>query len=276
MSSALRVAEIWIYPVKSCHGISLEASELLPTGLRWDRHWMIVRPDGSMLTQREKPQMARLLLSLKNDQISMQTPSGLIELAMKPGVRPERTRKVRVWNDDVEAGVEPDARLHAYLSDVIGEPVELVGVAQGFHRQVTEAKVLLDQPVRFADQQPLMIATRASLRELNNRMDEEIPIHRFRPNLVLEDESGAAFAEDGWSTIQLPGARIEIRQRVARCPITTIDQDEGRKISAEPLKTLAGFRRDKNKVYFGVHAFSKEGGHVSVGDGVRAFGVGSL
>lgn len=274
--SFLRVAELWIYPVKSCHGISLASSELLTSGLKWDRQWMVVRPDGSMITQREKPQMARIRFILEKNQILMQTPSGPVALTLRPGVAAPSTRRVRVWNDEVLAGVEPEARLHAHLSDVIGEPAQIVGVSQGFDRQVTESKVRLDQPVGFADQQPLMIATMASLRELNSRLGEPVPMRRFRPNVILEDESGVAFAEDGWRLLELPQARIEVRGRVARCPITTIDQDEGVKVSAEPLKTLAGFRRDNNKVYFGVHAFSKESGQISVGDRVRAFGVGGL
>ena len=47
-----------IYPVKSCRGIALDAATLGDTGLSDDRHWMMVRPNGRFVTQRELPRMA--------------------------------------------------------------------------------------------------------------------------------------------------------------------------------------------------------------------------
>ena len=48
-----------IYPVKSCRGIALAERAASPrTGLADDRHWMLVRPNGRFVTQRELPRMA--------------------------------------------------------------------------------------------------------------------------------------------------------------------------------------------------------------------------
>ncbi|MCK5002938.1 MAG: MOSC domain-containing protein [Gammaproteobacteria bacterium] len=41
-----------------------------------------------------------------------------------------------------------------------------------------------------------MLTTQASLDDLNSRMDENIPMARFRPNLVVA--GCEAFAEDEW------------------------------------------------------------------------------
>ena len=60
----MEISELYTYPVKSLAGISLETAELERTGLRHDRQWMVVEPDGTFMTQREFPQMALIELSL--------------------------------------------------------------------------------------------------------------------------------------------------------------------------------------------------------------------
>ena len=47
-----------IYPIKSLAGISLTESVVGSRGLRYDRRWMLVTPEGKFLTQREYPAMA--------------------------------------------------------------------------------------------------------------------------------------------------------------------------------------------------------------------------
>lgn len=41
-----RVSGLHIYPFKGCRGIALEAARLTSTGLAFDRHWVVVHPDG--------------------------------------------------------------------------------------------------------------------------------------------------------------------------------------------------------------------------------------
>ena len=52
------ITDLNVYPVKSCRGTALAAAEVAPTGLLHDRHWMLVRPKGRFVTQRERPRMA--------------------------------------------------------------------------------------------------------------------------------------------------------------------------------------------------------------------------
>ena len=47
------IGALWVFPIKSCAGISVTEARLLPTGLEWDRAWMVVDPDGQFITQRE-------------------------------------------------------------------------------------------------------------------------------------------------------------------------------------------------------------------------------
>ena len=55
-----QIAQLMIYPVKSCAGVAVTEAVLLGTGLQWDRHWMVVDADGLFVSQRE---CARIALS---------------------------------------------------------------------------------------------------------------------------------------------------------------------------------------------------------------------
>ena len=54
-----QIDQLWIYPIKSCAGIVVPEAELTATGLRWDRHWMVVDAQSEFLTQRDHPRMAQ-------------------------------------------------------------------------------------------------------------------------------------------------------------------------------------------------------------------------
>ena len=56
-----RLQAISIYPVKAARREDLEAARLSDRGLVGDREWMVTRPDGTFLSQRTHPQLARLL-----------------------------------------------------------------------------------------------------------------------------------------------------------------------------------------------------------------------
>ena len=56
MSAA--ITGIFTYPVKSCRGIPHAHAQLAATGFVGDRHWMLVRPNGRFVTQRELPHLA--------------------------------------------------------------------------------------------------------------------------------------------------------------------------------------------------------------------------
>ena len=39
---------LWVFPVKSCAGISVQQAVLTPTGLAFDRAWMVVDAEGQV------------------------------------------------------------------------------------------------------------------------------------------------------------------------------------------------------------------------------------
>jgi uncharacterized protein len=52
-----RVEQLWIYPVKSLAGRSVEAAEVEPSGLSGDRAWAAVGSDGAVLRAKDEPAM---------------------------------------------------------------------------------------------------------------------------------------------------------------------------------------------------------------------------
>ena len=53
-----RVEQLWIYPVKSLAGRSVEVAEVEPSGLSGDRAWAAAGSDGAVLRAKDEPAMA--------------------------------------------------------------------------------------------------------------------------------------------------------------------------------------------------------------------------
>ena len=89
-----------------------------------------------------------------------------------------------------------------------------------------------------------MLLGEATLDDLNSRLDVQLPMNRFRPNLVASRSE--AFAEDGWKRIRIGDAIFRSTKPSERCVITTVEQSTGEFTGKEPLKTLATYRVAKN------------------------------
>jgi uncharacterized protein YcbX len=103
-----------------------------------------------------------------------------------------------------------------------------------------------DEVVSFADGYPLMVLGESSLSDLNTRLDDPVPMNRFRPNLVVEGST--AFAEDDWDSVTIGEASFHSTKLCARCVMTTIVQAKGKSTGKEPLKTLASYRSAKDVI----------------------------
>jgi hypothetical protein len=57
------VEQLWIYPVKSLAGTTIEVVDIGPAGLRGDRAWAAVGEDGAVLRAKDEPAMATVVAS---------------------------------------------------------------------------------------------------------------------------------------------------------------------------------------------------------------------
>jgi len=278
------LSEINIYPIKSCRGISLAEAIVEERGLQFDRRWMLVDENNRFLTQREYPVMATMDVDVRfqPDGLVVATPEKeplYIPTATGPDFL--NTEEVVVWNSTVEALVLP-SYVDEFFSDVLRAKVRLVFMPDGSRRAVNPRFDRGNDVVSFADGYPLMALGESSHAELNSRLDDPLPMNRFRPNLVV---SGAEpFAEDNWVRVRVGEVEFRSTKPCERCVITTVNQARGEFDGKDPLRTLATYRLAKevmpdrldalgvspNGVLFGQNLIAdKHGGTIRVGDEVE-------
>lgn len=267
---------------------------------------MVVREsNGKFLTQRQKSDLALVETCLpdsmlRNNQADSEeapflklTAPGMSPLMVPLASRAKAvTRNVTVWEWTGPALDEGDEAAQ-WFSQYLGLPTRLVRhlgaeeEAQGLG--LGEAAVRLTDPAfaegyetRFTDGFPSLLATEASLADLNSRMAVPLPMCRFRPNIILSGTS--PWEEDQWSSVVVQGQDsaldLDLVKPCSRCKVPTINQDTGEE-GDEPLATLGTFRsgellgwNKQNKswthdVFFGWNVVNRQAGRIRVGDKVE-------
>lgn len=260
-----------VYPVKSCRGIALQRADVVRTGLAAgsvrDREWMVVDAGGRFVTQREQPPLALVETTLVDGRLQLQVPR-------QPPFTPDNEGPVRdvvVWRAQVRGRDGGDHAAQA-LSRYLGQAVRLVRFDDSCPRRVNPTYARTTKATTlYADGYPVLVIGQASLDDLNARMagqgSPELPMNRFRPNIVVNGL--AAYEEDHVDTLAIGEIVLKLVKPCTRCEITTTDQATGHRL-LEPLRTLAGYRRDDRfgGVTFGMNAIvvKGDGGALRVGD----------
>ena len=262
----MKVSAIYIYPIKSCRGISVPSADVETRGLAEDRRFMLIDAKGRFVTQREHPRMALIDVQRDDGGYRVAAP-GQPPLHVPRAARGGSERKVKIWRDTVQAtlvGEEADVRFSQYL----GFECRLVHMENHQHRPVTNESAAFDDEVSFADAAPLLLISTASLAELNGRLAAPVTMRRFRPNVVVD--ANTPFAEDAWKSIAIGAAELAVAWPCSRCVLTTIDPESGVWDSrGEPLETLKTYRRVGPHVMFGQNLIPRRFGAIRVGDAVR-------
>jgi uncharacterized protein len=276
MVDSISITGLFYYPIKSCKGLQLSHAELDERGIKGDRSFMIVTPEGRFLTQRELPTMARIEPHLDVIAQTMRLTASTMETLTIATTRistPTTLMFTEVWGDECRSVVQ-DPHANEWLSSFLGRECRLVTMEQGFKRTVDqEFAICPSDHTGFADGFPMLLISEASLESLNGRLiergSEAVPMNRFRPNIVVK--GAEAFAEDAWSAFSINGVPMHGVKPCGRCIITTIDQEQGVKTGAEPVATLKMFRKseDGNKILFGQNVIHSAQGTISVGDVLR-------
>jgi uncharacterized protein len=243
--SSLRLTGLWRYPVKSLRGTRCNALPVAARGPLADRQWMLVDAQGGFLTQRQLPRMALIDVRLDGDGLALRCGRSALTVARPPIDAP--LLEVTVWRDRCLAQAA-DAEADRWFSGLLGRPCRLVYLPDSQVRAVDPRFARPDDQVGFADGFPFLLISQASLDDLNARLAQPVPMLRFRPNLVVA--GCAAFAEDGWRRIRIGEIDFRVAKPCSRCIVPTIDPETAER-AAEPLRTLAGYRRRDKQVFFG-------------------------
>lgn len=259
----MHLAEIRLYPIKSCGGISVADAVLEERGLCGDRRYMLVDERGKFLTQREHPQMARIRVRESNGGWAVDAP-GQETLLLPASLRSGPQRTATVWRDTLKL-TEADADANIWFSTALDLPCRLVNLSDEHVRRLRPGRGRDTDQVSLADGAPVLLTATASLAQLNERLPRPVGMVNFRPNLVAE--TVVPFEEDGWGRIRVGKSEFDVAWACTRCVLTTIDPETATKDpDGEPIRTLKAFRRGPEGVMFGQNLIPRRLGTVSVGD----------
>ncbi|GAA2134782.1 MOSC domain-containing protein [Actinomadura napierensis] len=223
------IAGLNVFPIKSAGGVALAEAELTPQGFRHDRAFMLVRPDGRHLSQREVPELALLRPAYDGVKLTVHTPLADSPLICEAADGP--ARDVTVHRLPCQ-GIDQGDDAAEWFSDALGIGCRLVRFTG------TRPTKRGGGTLTFADGYPVSVLSGESLDDLNDRVDAPLPMDRFRPNIVLRGLG--PYGEDGVTRLR-GGAEIELIKPCARCVIINTDQETARR-SPVALRTLAGYR----------------------------------
>jgi len=258
------LSAITLYPVKSLAGISVNSWPVTKTGLQYDRKWMLVDNSGQFLSQRKLPQMALIKTALTDSYLILSA-SGMKDLLLRIKPADGNIINSTIWNDQCEArSVSQEA--DEWLSSFLNQSCHLVYQPDEMIRRVDPDYGRPTDNVAFSDGFPFLIISKNSLVSLNREMQLNLPMTRFRPNLVIAGCS--AYAEDNWREISIGAIDFRLPKPCSRCAIPTIDPETAQ-TGKEPLRTLNRIRKWHNNVYFGQNALHNQCGTLTVGDIVQ-------
>jgi len=238
----IKIKELYVYPIKSLKGISLDTAEITETGIKYDRYWMLTDENGLFITQREIPKLAMFHVRISSEYLVVQFKNEKIKIPIK--LAHKEMKACEIWEEKINGYKESDAINH-WFSTILGQKVFLVRNAELPKRSI---KNHIESFVNFTDSQQYLILGQSSLDNLNTKLDQSISIDRFRPNIVFSNSD--IHIEDSWSEIQIGTSKFTLTKACSRCNIITIDQETS-EAGKEPLKTLTKYRFKENNVLFG-------------------------
>lgn len=271
---------IHLHPVKSTAIRAVREARVAPAGLVGDREWMVVDPEGTLVSARELPDLMAITADTPATDPALGTDlrlraDGIPDLELTtPTGDPAPVRLHRTDLAAVPAGPEADD----WVRRVTGrDDLRVVWCDDPTRRSLNPEWARSEDHTAFADSAPVSLASTTSLDQLNEWVrgtaadrDEPapaaLPMGRFRPNLVV---AGAeeAFAEDSWGRVRVGDVTFRVPARIDRCVMTTIDPDTLDR-GKEPIRTLARHRREDGKTWFAVKLVPETTGTVRVGDPV--------
>ncbi len=236
-----RISAIFRYPVKSMAGELLGLAKLGWHGIEGDRRLAFRRlTDKSGFPWLSASKLPELLLY---------KPFGLD--SKTPELLPTHVRTP----DGNEYELRSD-ELRDEISRRYGSDVELMNLKHGIF-----------------DEACLSVISVSTVQGIERESGREVDHRRFRPNVVVETDSVAPFAEDEWIGRTLifgdenSGAAFRVTMRDERCVMVNLDPDTAERDS-EVMKTVVRM----NQNYAGVYGTVVRAGELRVGQVVTLGG----
>ncbi|XP_021573919.1 mitochondrial amidoxime reducing component 2-like [Carlito syrichta] len=275
------VAQLLIYPVKSCKGVPVNAAECTAMGLRSgsmrDRFWLVIKEDGHMITARQEPRLVLVSIAYENNCLILSAPG--VDPLVLPCKQPSSNtlHDCRIFGLDIKGRDCGDEAAQWFTNFLKTEAFRLVQFEMNMKGRTSRKifpTVAQDYQVAYPDCCPLMILSDASLTDLNTRMEKKVKMENFRPNIVVTGCN--PFEEDTWNELLIGDVEVKKIMSCPRCLLTTVDPDTGVIDRKEPLETLKSYRLCdpsekplyKSSPLFGIYYSVEKIGNLRVGDPV--------
>ncbi|KAL4767687.1 hypothetical protein BDW60DRAFT_199303 [Aspergillus nidulans var. acristatus] len=309
------IISLRVYPIKSCRGFETKVAKQCMTGLDLDRRWMLVDEKTHVfLTIRQIPEMTLINTALSEDGESLvlsvkpasseKSETISIPAHPSPAWLAEHTTlasDIKIWDTTTDGYVYGESvGVNQLFSRFLNRPVVLVykGPTPRVLKGNGDPRLLgRVQNTNFPDVLPVLVASQASINELNERLKaqghEEITIERFRPNIIIRGHKGDAWVEDSWKTVRIgnsstahagpggeksaagsgleeeDGLTYDIVARCGRCQVPNVDPETAQKHKTQPWDTMMSYRRVdeglKYKPCFGMLGVPRSEGEIRVG-----------
>jgi uncharacterized protein YcbX len=231
----MKIASLFIYPVKGMRAWPLHEVRVERWGFTGDRRWAVVDEQGRAVNQRQYPRLAAITAEPAHGGIILSADgAGSIAIAVPAG----ESTSVGIYAETVQA-VPAGAGASAWLTALLGAPVGLAYLSRPeLARPLTAEGGRQGETLSLADAYPVLLTSTASLEMLNRAMPgAEIPMDRFRPNIVVEHS--IPWQEESLALATAGGVRFRGSKPCERCVVVTVDQASGtRPDKVEPLGTL--------------------------------------
>lgn len=254
------VKELYIYPIKSLAGISIQRARAEEMGFENDRRWMLIDEENQFITQRDHPNLSQFYPEIKGDKIVISHQEKSHDFFI--GENLEEPIFLKVWDDETKV-VEVNKSTSKWFSAALGFTCKLVKILNKGDRKHNSSKLDTTLNVSLADGYPYLLIGSESLDSLNEKLEEKITMARFRPNIVISTE--IAHEEDFFDTFQIGNVKFKNAKPCGRCVMVNNNPKTGI-VLKEPLKTLSTYRTSNNNVLFGTNIICLNEGIISVGD----------
>ena len=221
------------YPVKSMRGDAFASLPLTLQGFEEDRRFAFVqaesRSDFPWLTARQIPELV-------------------------------------CWQTSVESPGTPDAAVTVTTPSGERWPVESSELRQAIEKCLGKPVFLLRNHRGSFDAANVSLISEQTVQRIAEETQTEANAWRFRPNLLVNLEGGAAFDELKWvgRVLRLGDkARVAVIKVDQRCVISTLDPATG-----EPAPQILKCLVEEHHKCAGVYATALTAGEVRTGDGV--------
>ena len=220
-----KITKLLIYPIKSLPGVEVDHLDIRLSTCKYknfrDRSWILLDAANRMITLRNEPKLAKIMITLLDDAIQLQAegmPSIKVPLE-QPLKKGDLIHTVHIWDEDID-GQDCGAEINGWFSRYLSRECKLLKHHDklGFRGTNVVGKGGKDGLVRkhgknfnilFQDNATIQLMNEASVRDLNERIENDhsderrpkVKSDQFRSNVFFETDK--PYEEDTWKFVKI-------------------------------------------------------------------------